>query len=223
MTAKIDLNMLMRNKTFFSLLAALAALAGVGAAQAQSPVITSFGRNGVLVSSNLLPGSAVGVEWAPAATGPWQSDWSSLSRIIAPTNRKVTVSVPMFYRVRGVTNGGFTTDGMALVLAGSFTIGDTMDGDLLDNARPTNVYVSAFFMDTNLVSGSKWVTVSNYAVTHGHVFISLDFNGFARGPNFPVQNSRWLDVVKWCNARSKQAGLAPVYYANAGLTQVYTN
>jgi formylglycine-generating enzyme required for sulfatase activity len=33
----------------------------------------------------------------------------------------------------------------------------------------------------------------------------------------------WFDVVKWSNARSQQAGLTPVYYTDAGLTQVYTN
>jgi formylglycine-generating enzyme required for sulfatase activity len=33
----------------------------------------------------------------------------------------------------------------------------------------------------------------------------------------------WYDVVKWSNARSRLAGLTPVYYTDAGLTQVYTN
>jgi formylglycine-generating enzyme required for sulfatase activity len=33
----------------------------------------------------------------------------------------------------------------------------------------------------------------------------------------------WFDVVKWSNARSQQAGLTPVYYTDAGLTQVYTS
>jgi formylglycine-generating enzyme len=33
----------------------------------------------------------------------------------------------------------------------------------------------------------------------------------------------WLcDCVKWCNARSQQAGKTPVYYTDAGFTQVYT-
>ena len=31
----------------------------------------------------------------------------------------------------------------------------------------------------------------------------------------------WYDVVKWCNARSEQAGKVPVYYTDAGLTVVY--
>jgi formylglycine-generating enzyme required for sulfatase activity len=31
----------------------------------------------------------------------------------------------------------------------------------------------------------------------------------------------WYDCVKWCNARSQEAGLTPVYYTDAGFTQVY--
>jgi formylglycine-generating enzyme required for sulfatase activity len=38
-----------------------------------------------------------------------------------------------------------------------------------------------------------------------------------------VQTVNWYDVVKWSNARSQQAGLTPVYYTDAGLTQIYTN
>jgi formylglycine-generating enzyme required for sulfatase activity len=38
-----------------------------------------------------------------------------------------------------------------------------------------------------------------------------------------VQTVDWYDSVKWSNARSQQAGLTPVYYTDAGLTQVYTN
>ena len=38
-----------------------------------------------------------------------------------------------------------------------------------------------------------------------------------------MQTVDWYDAVKWCNARSQQAGLTPVYYTDAGMTQVYTN
>ena len=38
-----------------------------------------------------------------------------------------------------------------------------------------------------------------------------------------MQTVNWYDCVKWCNARSQQEGLTPVYYTDAGLTQVYTN
>ena len=45
----------------------------------------------------------------------------------------------------------------------------------------------------------------------------------SKAANHPVQTVDWYDVVKWSNARSQQAGLTPVYYTDAGLTQVYTN
>src|SRR5687767_15152537 len=117
----------MRNKKCALWLTAMSALAGAYSTWAQNPVITSFSRNGVLVASNLNPGSVAGVEWAPTVAGPWNPDWSSLSAIAVGTNRRINVSVPMFYRVRGIV-GSDSTDGMAFIPAGSFTIGDTIDG-----------------------------------------------------------------------------------------------
>ena len=38
-----------------------------------------------------------------------------------------------------------------------------------------------------------------------------------------MQTVDWYDCLKWCNARSRQAGLSPVYFTDTNLTQVYTN
>jgi sulfatase modifying factor 1 len=109
--------------------------------------------------------------------------------------------------------------GMVLIPAGSFTMGDSLDGE--NDATPTvSVTVSAFYMDTNLVSYSQWQTVYNWAASHGYGF---DNAGAGKAANHPVQTVSWYDSVKWSNARSQQAGLTPVYYTDAGLTQVYTN
>jgi formylglycine-generating enzyme required for sulfatase activity len=109
--------------------------------------------------------------------------------------------------------------GMALIPSGAFTMGDSLDGD--SNAIPTvSVTVSAFCMDTNLVSYSQWQSVSDWAVTNGY---SFDNPGSGKAATHPVQMVNWFDCVKWCNARSQQAGLTPVYYTNAGLTQLFTN
>jgi len=107
---------------------------------------------------------------------------------------------------------------MALIPAGAFTMGDTLDGE--SDAIPISVTVSAFYMDTNLVSYSQWQGVYSYATSHGYGF---DDAGAGKAANHPVQTVDWYDVVKWSNARSQQAGLTPVYYTDAGLTQVYTN
>ena len=107
--------------------------------------------------------------------------------------------------------------GMAFIPAGLFTMGDTLDGE--SDAIPTNVYVSAFYMDVNLVTYNQWQGVYTYATNNGYCF---DNAGTGKATNQPVQTVDWYDCVKWCNARSQQAGLTPVYYTDAGLTQIYT-
>ena len=112
-----------------------------------------------------------------------------------------------------------TTAAMELIPAGAFTMGDTLDSE--SDATPTvSVTLSAFYMDTNLVSYGQWQTIYQWATNHGYGF---DYAGAGKAANHPAQTMDWWDAVKWCNARSQQAGLTPVYYTDAALTQVYTN
>ena len=109
--------------------------------------------------------------------------------------------------------------GMVLIPAGSFLMGNSIGDSGITDANPTNVYVSAFFMDTNLVNLSIWQAVYTYATTsNGYGF---DDASAGKATNHPVQTVNWYDCVKWCNARSQEAGLTPVYYTDAGFTQVY--
>jgi len=108
--------------------------------------------------------------------------------------------------------------GMALIPAGSFTIGDTLDGET--DAIPATVYVSAFYMDTNLVSSNQWQSVYTYATNQGYTFVN---SGSGKATNYPVELVDWYDCVKWCNARSAQARLTPVYYTDTNLTQLFTS
>jgi len=110
--------------------------------------------------------------------------------------------------------------GMALIPAGTFTMGNSIGDSDITDASPTNVTVSAFYMDVNLVSYSQWQSVYFRATNDGY---SFDDSGLGKAANHPVQTVDWYDVVKWCNARAQQAGLTPVYYTNAALTAVYTN
>jgi formylglycine-generating enzyme required for sulfatase activity len=109
--------------------------------------------------------------------------------------------------------------GMVLIPAGSFLIGNSIGDADNTEANPTNVYVSAFFMDTNLVNLSVWQSVYTFATTYlGYGF---DHAGAGKAANHPVQTVNWYDCVKWCNARSQLEGLTPAYYTDAGFTQVY--
>jgi formylglycine-generating enzyme required for sulfatase activity len=122
----------------------------------------------------------------------------------------------MFYRVQGVV----TPDGMVPIPAGTFTMGDVSDTNLNGDAAPTVISVSGFYMDQNLVSFSQWQGVYSYATNQGYSFADP---GLGQAANHPVQSVDWFDCVKWSNARSRQTGLTPVYYTDAGFTQVFTN
>jgi formylglycine-generating enzyme required for sulfatase activity len=212
-------------KSFKLMVVVLASfLSSLSATQAQAPVISSFSQNGVLVCTNLQPGTVASVEWASSLSGPWQTNWAGLDAVTVNSNTTISVSVPMFYRVRGVAHTNYvpvyTADGMALIPAGSFTMGDVADTNYIGDAFPTNVYVSAFYVDTNLVSYSQWTNIYSYAVNHGYGF---NHAGAGKSANHPVQMVNWYDCAKWCNARSQQAGLTPIFYTDMGLTQVFTN
>ena len=108
--------------------------------------------------------------------------------------------------------------GMALIPAGEFTMGNSVaaDTDIAD-AAPVSTTVSAFYMDINEVTLSQWQSVYYWATNNGYTFAA----GAGKGPNHPVHTVSWYDVVKWCNARSEQAGRTPVYYTDDAQTTIY--
>ncbi|HEV2318763.1 MAG TPA: SUMF1/EgtB/PvdO family nonheme iron enzyme [Verrucomicrobiae bacterium] len=217
------------NKNIKSALAKLLiplALAGGIRTALPAPIIVSLSPTGVLICTNLQPASVDTVESSASFIGPSGNQWSALSQWVADSNGRVQATVPVtnplaFFRVVELPPPTFTADGMALVPAGSFTMGDS-SGDGIPDAIPTNVALSAFYMDTNLVSYGQWRTIFGYATNVGYTFDNI---GSAKNnaTNQPVQSINWYDAVKWCNARSQKAGLMPVYYTDSALTLIYTN
>jgi formylglycine-generating enzyme len=203
----------MKNK-LDSLVIGLALLVGVHQAAAQgtqffrisgpaATTILSFNPDGTMVWSNAQPDMTYTIQTATTLDPDWV-DYVQIS-VTQPINTSQLVSFN-------------PPAGMVFVPAGSFTMGDTLDDE--SDASPITVTVSAFYMDTNLVSSNLWALVYSYAANNGY---SFDNAGSGTAANQPVQSVDWFDVVKWCNARSQQAGLTPVYYQDAGLTQVYTS
>lgn len=205
--------------TFCGCMAALGQGPTIVATSLSGPNLVLSGSNGqsggtyyVLTSTNVpLPFS----QWARVATNVLGA---SGNFTLTVTNAFTPGTPQRFYMLELQSQPATTADGMALIPAGAFTMGDTLDGD--SDAIPKNIYVSAFYMDTNLVSFSQWQSVYAYATNQGYGF---DNPGSGKAANHPVKTVDWYDVVKWSNARSQQAGLTPVYYTDAGLTQVYTN
>ena len=122
-------------------------------------------------------------------------------------------------QLTGVTAAAVATPpGMVLIPGGAFTMGNSIGDDDITDATPVTTTVSAIYMDVNLVSWSQWQSVYYWATAHGYTDLAA---GAGKGASHPVQNVKWYDCVKWCNARSEQAGKPPVYFTDAGFTTVY--
>jgi formylglycine-generating enzyme len=179
-------------------------------AQAANLDIVTAGNQSVLFWPTTLPNYIL-----QSTTNLTSPNWLTVSNDVPINAVAVTNTSPAsFFRLIRNT----TSDGMTFIPAGAFTMGDTLDGE--SDAMPTNTTVSAFYMDTNLVNYSQWQSVYNWATNNGYGF---DHAGSGKSTNNPVQTVSWYDCVKWCNARSQQAGLIPVYYTDAEMAQIYTN
>jgi len=99
-------------------------------------------------------------------------------------------------------------EGMVLIPAGDFVMGDTFgEGD--SNELPVHsVTVSAFYMGETEVTKTQWDAVHGWAVTNGYAFENA---GLGKAWNHPVHTVNWNDCVKWANARSEMEGLRACY------------
>ena len=109
--------------------------------------------------------------------------------------------------------------GMVLIPEGAYTMGNSVAEDTdITNAGPMSTTVSAFYMDVTEVTLSQWQSVYYWATSNDYTDLAA---GVGKGADHPVHTVTWYDCVKWCNARSEQAGLTPVYYTDDAQTTIY--
>jgi formylglycine-generating enzyme len=172
------------------------AVSDTGGATATVPA-TSFTGD---VGPNVSPGAGKRIVWD--AGKDWPGKFSSNMRFRVTADDAATLPAP---------------SGMALIPAGSFTMGDSLDGD--SSALPLHsVYVSAFYMDKIDVTKALWDNVYQWATNHGYRF---ENGAQGKANNHPAHSMTWYDAVKWCNARSEKEGKTPCYYTGASQTAVY--
>jgi sulfatase modifying factor 1 len=104
---------------------------------------------------------------------------------------------------------------MVLIPAGSFQMGDAVDGSEIPVHTVT---VSAFYLDKYEVTKALWDEVYTWATANGYTFYDT---GTGTATTHPVEIVSWYDVVKWLNARSAKEGRTPVYYTDSGQATVY--
>jgi formylglycine-generating enzyme required for sulfatase activity len=166
--------------------------------------ITAISADGYITWTNAPTNATFTVQAALSLQG--QNNWVPWTQL-AVTNPLTTVRV----------FAAKPPDGMVLIPAGSFTMGDNLDGTPEALPLHTN-FVSAFYMDRYETTKAKWDAVYQWATNHGYTFTALAPG--AKGTNHPVHTVNWFNRVKWCNARSELEGLDPCYYTTAGQTNI---
>jgi formylglycine-generating enzyme len=209
----------------------LGALAfGTGlAAQAAAPVITNITMVGVTPRFGIH--SDLGItNQIQCCTNLSQTNWVTLTNLLvaqSPYWFEHLAAPPVWqrlYRVVALAAANPPPSGMALIPAGSFSMGNCMDpGEGGARELPLHsVYVSAFYMDTNEVTKALWDEVYQWATNRPpDVRYSFDWAGSGKASTHPVYFMNWYDCVKWCNARSEKEGRVPAYYTDAGLSVRY--
>ena len=207
-----------KSRTMSSGLCALA-IGAVVAAQGAAPVITDT----ALVPRFTIQSDLGVTNQIQYSTDLSQTNWVVLTNLVVAQNPYwfVDVDAPpaprRFYRVLALGTNSPVPPGMAIIPAGPFTMGDSLDGDSSALPLHTN-QISAFYMDKCEVTKLLWDWVYNWATNHGY---SFETGAEGKGTDQPAQRMTWYDAVKWCNARSEQEGRTPAYYTSAGQTTAY--
>lgn len=135
-------------------------------------------------------------------TGPGETTYSDSG---------LTLGQEYSYRVRAFTEESLSnysnevtalqTSDYVYVAEGTFIMGDIW-GNGLDDELPTHsVTLSSFFISRYETTQAQWSAVMGNDPT----------SGFGVGPDYPVYNVSWYDILAYCNRRSLAEGLTPAY------------
>jgi len=91
--------------------------------------------------------------------------------------------------------------GFVYIPGGSYMMGDTRGIGNPNELPIHSVNLDSFFIGTFEVTQGEWQAVMG----------SNPATGYGVGPNYPVYNVSWYAVLIYCNQRSMNEGLTPVY------------
>ena len=205
-----------------SILTIFAALLLGHQAEAEPPIISSFSPDGTLVWANMSTDCIAVVErFSPVAGGEWITVYAEVPTSIATSAELTTGDEPVWFRLVNADNSAVPS-GMVLIPSGTNRGANPLAGHEwhTDCYYPATYSLSldSFYMDRYEVTKALWDEVKDWDGGNGYAYYNV---GEGKAPDHPVHTVNWFDCVKWCNARSEKHGRRPVYYLDAGFTQVY--
>ena len=190
--------------------AALLALP-IPAAWGQAPAVVSLDQNGVLLCTNLQPGSVARVKWAASVLGPWQADEPGFEAIPVADDGTIRVVLPVgleearFFRVHGLGRAPLPVPAALVWLPpGTFRMGSpATELERDSNEGPQT-----------LVTLSQGFFIAKYEVTQGDylALTGLNPSAWTGDPGFPVEQVSWNDATNYCarlTDRERLAGRLP--------------
>lgn len=97
--------------------------------------------------------------------------------------------------------------GFVEIPGGAFTMGRT-SGDADADAPPAAAILATFYLAETETTKALWDSVRGWALANGYSDLGA---GAGKAADHPVHSVSWIDVVKWCNARSEMEALTPCY------------
>jgi len=184
-----------------------------------APEITSLTASATSVlqgGTSTLTCTAIDANPGDILTYTWTKTGGSLSSTTGTSTTWTAPTVNGTYTITCTVSDGIATDsdskaitvtdytppsGFVFVQGGTFTMGDNLGDGYSDELPLHSVTLSDFYI------GATEVTQAEWTATMG----SNPASGYGVGDTYPVYYVSWYSIMKYCNLRSMNEGLTPVY------------
>lgn len=145
-----------------------------------------------------------------AGDNEWVNDYASIDADLTEWTDNIDENINVYqYKIRvkfstftsPFSNSAYYLKGFRLLQSGNFQMGNAQ----FPSSTPVHsVSLQGFFISAKETTQNEWYEVMNTIPSSSH----------GSGPEFPVYQVSWYDALVYCNKKSINEGLSPVYALN---------